>query len=222
MIGMPLRYEAFFKQAACLVREATTGRIDYQDLSQRMEGMRIGPPPDLEALNARFQQRTTFKDFVEMLWDHFDDTRKYLLLKNLIDVLRPFRTGSVEDSGPLHLTYGLKFPLGADRSTVACQVSFWVECCFRLMHFTGVRPSCFWALPDQPEDESPFFILFLHEPIASINAFLFVGEDNTDSLFALDNVGRDVAAQVALSIPPRYGQLLESDEVTLWRFLRQL
>lgn len=212
---VPVQYSDFFDRAAAVARAAAAGSFAPPDLAAQAD--RIGAPLSRgDASFARFLQETPLPKFWERLWGHADDTRKYLLFKNLIDIVPPLR-GRLPKSYPLVL----RFPLGTDGRCPGFDAKFWLETVRRLLGATDVQPSFFWSL-DGSATRRPFLLLTLRPPPPALFAFLFFADPASDALCMLENLGHQNAAIAALSIPAYYGRLLEDEHLTLGGFLNRL
>lgn len=216
-VQVPVQYNAFFEQAAVLVREAAAGHIERHDLDARIDALDVlpGMGPSSASFGSYVQQERLVA-FWKRLWDHPQDSRKYLLFKNLIDVLLPLRDG-VPPSFPLVL----RFPLSRDGRTADYDVSFWLDVCLRLLGARAVQFSFFWTL-SPPGMARPFVLIVLRPPPPRMLAYVLDADGDGDTLCALEDMGANNAALAALAIPPHYGRLLEDDRITLWDFLRRL
>lgn len=214
-ITLPVRGQPFLKHASALVEDATDGRIGHRDLGGRLD--RIRTSGAATRVYERYLRETTFKAFVEDLWGHFEGTPKYLLFKNLTEILLPFAGNS-----HLGLSLGLKFPLGSDPDVAAHHAGFWLELCVRMLETPTVVPSFFWTTSNGSAEQRPSLLLYFQTPTPDAFVHLLPVEFDSDNICELDRAGEESAAQVALSIPSKYGALLESDQLNLWEFLRKL
>lgn len=213
---LPVRSEAFLAEAAALVQEATAGTHDRHALADALPQIdaALAEAPRAGSDHEAYLERTTFKTFAESIWGHFDDTRKYLVFKNLLDVLAPFQRSS-----DVRLTYGLAFPTGSGPDA-AHAVSFWWELCARMLRRFEVWPTCFWApaLPGVPPRK---LLFYFQRPGADGFEAVLTHDLTSDAVCDLDRIGAQDAGRAALSIPPRYGALIESPTLTLADFLRR-
>lgn len=218
IIHAPVAYRAFVDQAAALVREAASGSLQPQELPSRVA--LINSPeeaPDAGDALADYLQQRRLEAFWERLWGHPEDTRKYLLFKNLIDIVLPLR-GGVPSSYPLVL----RFPISPGAQAHEYEACFWLEACMRLLQGEGLTPSFFWTYPDQGGRTEPCVLLALRSPAPRLFAYLVSADMGNDNLCVLEQMGRERAAMAALSIPSHYGAMLESDRLTMWEFLQRL
>ena len=214
---LPVRSQAFLNEAAAFVQEATAGEHEHRALADALPQVEaaLAQAPRADSEHAAYLERTTFKAFAEAIWGHFDDSRKYLLFKNLLDVLAPFQRSS-----DVRLTYGLAFPTGSGPDAVHA-TSFWWELCVRMLRRFEVWPTCFWspALPGVPARK---LLFYFQQPGADGFEAVLTDDLASDAVCDLDRIGREDAGRAALSIPPRYGALIESPTLTLADFLRRV
>ncbi|GIV60304.1 type VI secretion system-associated protein TagF [Rhodocaloribacter litoris] len=219
----PLRYAAFFERAAQLARRAAGGDLEPALLAPAAE--RFGDlvdGRDARPALERFYRETPLPTLWEHLWGHADDSRKYILFKNLLDILLP-----LQRTVPTGFPLVLRFPLCADAGRRPFVVSFWTDVCLRLVDGpaagSSACPSLFWTHPvSQETPNAPHLLLTLRPPRAGSFALLVNPALDDDTLCDLESLGSRNAAQAALAIPARYGELLEADHLSLATFLDRL
>ena len=212
--------EAFFSEAQDLVATATTGDVSHHEVTDRVEAMQPTLPITTSPAPAykRYLQQQTMQSFVEQLFGHFGDGRKYRLFKNVLDIVLPFQG---QDS--VRMSYGLKFPLGTKPDALAFHAAFWVELCLRLMEYPDVTPSLFWTAGYNPEAAGePELFLFMDPPRPRAFSHLVMPDAESDYICDLVRMGDQNAAEAALAIPDAYGEMLETERLSLWDFLREL
>ncbi|MFQ5572319.1 MAG: type VI secretion system-associated protein TagF, partial [Rhodothermales bacterium] len=213
-----IAYHAFFERAAHLVDKGVEGRVGHHDLTPHVEALGT-PVADASsvAFFGHYLQQTRLTSLWERLWGHAQDSRKYLLFKNLLDILLPLRSGV-----PAHFPLVLRFPLCSDGRTLDFDVSFWIGLCLRLLGYPALQPSFFWSQAGPARDKDVFLLVALRPPSPKTFAYLLPGHPESDTLCNLEQMGGQKAALAALSIPARYGRMLEDEQLTLWDFLRHL
>lgn len=212
--------EAFYAEAQALVATATRGDLSHHEVTDRVEAMQpalrvsTAAPPAYK----RHLQQQTMKTFAEQLFGHFGDARKYRLFKNLLDILLPF-----QERASVQMGYGLKFPLGTAGDALAFHAAFWAELCLRLLDYPDVTPSLFWTARPHPEaSDEPALFLFLNPPQPRAFFHLVIPDAASDYICDLMRMGDDNATEAVLGIPDTYGTMLETEELSLWEFLREL
>lgn len=215
---VPLRFNPFFERASAIAREAVAGQIGPHELAAHTASLgALAGDETSGALFGRYLQQTSLPSFWERLWGHPQDSRKYLLFKNLLDILQPLRDGV-----PPRFPLTLRFPLCPDGHTLDFDVSFWLSVCLRLLGPLDLQPTFFWTLPDAALDASPFLLLALRLPPVKMFAYLFPADMEADTLCDLERMAAQSAVLAALSIPAHVGELLESEDLTLGAFLERL
>lgn len=213
---LPVQQSEYLDRAVELAWTAASGELEPCDLPGMLPPLQAALLHSSEADGYEaYVQETTLKAFAERLWGHSDDGRKYLLLKNLLDVLLPFK------SAPgMRLTFGLQFPLSA--GSAAHAAGFWWELCSRLVQPSPTRPACFWREGAPGQALMLSLTLFLQPPPARAFQALLRMDDGDEYVFDLERVGLEETAVSASDLPPRYGQMVESETLTLREMLQQV
>lgn len=208
---LPVRQQGWLDQAHDLVTEALEGHLDHHALPET----EITPSlADSKAQHFQtYLRETNLYDFWTRLWGYPDDSRKYLVFKNLIDTLTPLQ-GQV----PGHFPLVLRFPLCPDGQTPAYDVGVWLSLTMGLLQHASCQPSFFWTMPG--EGKEPLLLLVLQPPRADTFAHLFVRDAHYHTLCDLEVIGAENAALAVLGIPAQYGEWLESETATLWDLLQ--
>lgn len=222
--SLPATRAAAFRRAGALLSRAVRGDLQPSALFDGVERDR----PKWDAANAGTagdsrssrSSEIRFLDLAATLWSDFEDTRKYLVARNLIDTLAPFR-GRL----PAGFHQGLRFPLGGDRPLSQLEVvRFWVMSALRVIKARGVTPTFFWPLasqsnsaaPDSPSNRSgSSLLLFLRPPPPSGFPGVFVGGGHDDDILDVERRGQLDPVRSVLALPPRLGRCLESRDSTL-------
>lgn len=211
---VPHRYARFLERAYQAAREAAAGAVVPQDLADGLAAFEsFAVAEDGEGAPTYFRE-TPLVSFWERLWGYPEDSRKYVLFKNLLDLVPSVRAGA-QSRSPLVL----RFPLCPDGRTAAYDVHFWLEVCRRLLQVAAWQPTFFWT---SGEVGAAFLLVSLAPPAPEAFAYLLPDELGGASLCVLEHLTEGSAALAALAIPARYGELLEAAHLTLWDFLQQL
>ena len=221
---LPLFEATFLKEASGLVKEAARGALLRETLPERLGALASSACGDIsrgdmaamasaEETLERYFQDTTFRAFAERIWGDFEDSRKYLVLRNLLVALKPVRRAV-----PARFSLGLRFPLGG-RETAAQDASFWIKLSLRVLEATNATPTFFWNDAVDGAKNAGTLLLFFRPPPPRAFTQLLPVRLQSDNICELERAGREDAARVVLSLPDRYGRLLESETVTLQAFL---
>ena len=215
---VPLRFNPFFEHAATITGEAAAGHLDRHTLTERTDALSASVSDDTSvAFFEQYLRQARLSAFWQRLWGHPQDSRKYLLFKNLLEIVLKLRDG-IPPGYPLVL----RFPLCPDGRTLDYDVSFWLGLCLRLLNYPDIEPSFLWMHPDQKRGTAPFLLLALHSPAPKTFAHLLPAPLESDTLCVLETLGAQNAALAALSIPDRYSRMIEDENLTLRDFLQQL
>lgn len=215
----PVQARPFLDDADRIVQQATAGELSHRDAIDRVQQLEPAfaisatrPPP-----YERYLHEQTMASFWTRLLGHFDDSRKYRLVDNLVKILNP-----VQGRANNLLAYGLQFPLGAGENGPhdAC---FWLELCVRLLGRSTAGPTLFWRSEALPAHTAPpFLILFMQPPRPSVFFHLLDATLQDDSICDLARMGKQSGAEAALSLPTQYGEMLEALDLSLHQFLSRL
>lgn len=160
----------------------------------------------------QFLRRTTLQSLWERLWGYPDDSRTYLLFKNLLDIVLPLRSGV-----PTRFSLVFRFPLSEVAEEQAFEATFWMQLTLQLTRQT-TQPSFFWV--DAGDERALLFTL--RPPPDDVLIHLMDPRADTENVCKLEQMGTMSAVQAALAIPSEYGTLIESDSVTLSDVLQQV
>lgn len=215
---LPLQTNSFYRAAEQIVRDATDGTLPYHQVADQVADISaaFAPQPSPPPTYDRFVQNHTMGKFLETLFGHFEDDRKYRLLKNLLDIFLPQQTRATP-----RLNYGLQFPLGTDGDRLTKTTCFWLDTSLHLLDHPDAEWSFFWT-PRSPDMVPSFLLLFLGAPRANAFFHLLASDESTEEICKLERMGNETGAQVALSLPEEYGPLLEDRQLPLWDFLQHL
>jgi len=215
---LPVLYEGFWQQAGAMARAAAAGQLNRHDLAAHAGSLNTHLLNRMSVFAyQQYLKQTAITFFWERLWQYSEDSRKYLLFKNLLDILLPLRSGV-----PPGFSLVLRFPLPPDGRLTAYDASLWLDICLRLLGVPALQPTFFWTQPDVMTGTPPFLLLTLRPPQARTLAYLLETEPDGDTLCHLETMGDMSAAHAALSIPARYGELLEASYLSIWDFLQRL
>ena len=184
------RLEPFLDAAAALAADAAAGGLDHYTLVERVAAVDAAPPaPRSGAL------RRPLRAFGGAVWGDFEDARKYVLFRNLLDVMR-----GAED--------GLRFPLGA---TPAADAEVWLALVERL---AGGAVSSFALYAGGPVVGSPNLLAYTGAPHPCALLHLLVPGTDADGVVELEGRGAD-GVEAALALPPDVGALIEDGDLAL-------
>ena len=212
---MLLANSGFLEGCAAAVSEAAAGNIAYRDLAQYLP-RRLG---SLDSDNGarteyqRFLASTSFRNFACELWGHYEDTRKYLVFKNIHEL-----TSRVSQRGLDGLRAAIKLPSGGASSTFS--IPFWLDVLRLMWHLPDLQCSVIWGTSHSETDAGSTFVLPAVPSPANFLS-LFTATTPRDVL-DVERLGADQGVQAVLDLPGQYGQLLEDDDITLLAMLDRL
>ena len=210
---LPVQYASFLHQTATVVREAAAGEASMQEVIQRVRPVRTDAPATVQDRYDRFLRQTLLHELWERLWGYADDSRTYLLFKNLLDIVEP-----LQDGVPSRFPLVLRFPLSDDPEEQPFEAAFWMQLCLRLMGEPAAQPSFFWS----EAAEGGTLLLTLRPPPVDLFLHLVDEEAETENVCRLEQMGTMTAVEAALAIPRRYGERLESRSLTLHDMLHSV
>jgi len=210
----PVVLAPFFVQAHKLIHAAHG--LEMREIALRTEALQVAVPGTLMQEARRHNEWLNVKtaaDFWMQAFSRFDDPRKYLLLKNLTEILLPLR-----HRDPQRLGLGLRFPLGPEAG--AHEAVFWLQLSFKLLGNPAATPIVFWSVPRQ--EKRGFLYLFFRPPAAKILVHLVQPELPSDHICELEEEGKAAIVEAPNALDISYRTLLESPEMTLDEMLMRV
>jgi len=215
--ALPAAFSTFFAQARQLLHNVRN-ELERRDLGGRIEKLKVEFPGALDA-EAREHQSQLTAMTSEHLWrglfDRFDDRRKYLLFKNLTEILLPYRG---RDAAKLML--GLRFPLMADAARREHEVNFWLQATQQLLRDPDFLPLLFWSAPEGKK--RPYLFLFFRPPAVKNFVQLVQPDLPSDIICELEEEGRDKIDSARSALLAPFHALLETPAMTLRTVLMRL
>ncbi|GMQ82912.1 MAG: hypothetical protein BMS9Abin05_2379 [Rhodothermia bacterium] len=212
------QFSDLFESTRSMVDDAVEGRVSTADLDEviHQQAKLIFPSNNGSPDGVTVLDKISFSEFCTKLWDTFQDSRKYVAFKNLLDIFLPLK-----GRGQPRLGYGLQFPL-IEGDLLIASVIFWLEVCLRLIASPDLEPTLIWNIRRGSDGAAPsLYINFSKTPASGIVQILQLSLD-LENLFRVDTLGTRDAAEIVLSIPERYGRLIETEEISLLQFLDSL
>ena len=211
---LPLALSGFFEDGRRFVERAMNG-IEAREIADQTQALTVG---DLSHLVSTSNYKTDFLDgvtlngFLTRLYGSFENPRKYLLFKNLADVLPPFRSRSL-----LRLNLGLRFPLSANDTATSYEVCFWIHLCQAFLGGISFAPILFWT---RSEGEQPgHLFLFFRQPSSKNYLQILKPEAESETICVVDQDGGDRMTSISEALPHLYRSLLDSGGSTMGQFL---
>lgn len=188
MILAPVAFAQFFKETTSLMKER--GHLQSEAFLAGVERLGCSPADRQSAKGAfsTFLRNTTNETFWTANFGDFNDSRKFLLLQNLTQILFPLQQQKVQ-----RFSLGLRFPLPADGGENPLWVTFWLFLINRLLGKDFLASSAFWTTENS--GTAPGVLVFLQPPAPGSLRFVIQPESDDNRLCVL---ARDGEANPAL------------------------
>jgi type VI secretion system protein ImpM len=214
---LPLLFKDFFRTAAQIFQESQDD-APVEKLRERLTNIKGISTEDLESCEKNFEKyvsATSLESFMIRLFGSYGDQRKFLLGKNLLEILSPIRSLKL-----VEIPLGLRFPLSQNVFFLEYEVCFWLHMCQRILGNSKALPNLFW----QVQDPSHFNYLFLYYRKPNWKTFLQLMEPraNFDSTCKLEEDGADNLALAFQTLHPEIRQAFEDKDLTLLGLLNKL
>lgn len=215
---LPVEHAAYLASVQQIAVQAASGTVEYRDLESILESIRTTEPVHPSDAFENFLAETRFASVVTHTWGYFEDARKYLVIKNLLDARDGSDVARVASSG-------IRLPLGSGRGAEGYEAAFWLEVCDRILHVRWEACSFFWT-SGETANEPGSLVLFPGAPPPSGGfVALFAEPDGSyagDGALDTQEQGRERAVDAVLALPARYGEILEDERMTLRDLLDRL
>jgi len=213
----PVLLSSFFERAAQFVLRAMNGMEmrDIADQTQALSVSSLDQGSSEQQFRSEYLEVVTAREFWASVFGSFDDPRKFLVLKNLVDVLLPVRRRT-----PFRLNLGLRFPLSRDLRKRKFEVCLWHQVCLSMLGASPGVPFLFWTLP-RDGGEGHLFLFFRQPPPRFFLQLLSPGVEN-ETICIVDEEGAENVATAGQTLTQGYRALIESGDVTLSQFLQGL
>jgi len=212
---LPLYAASFFEAAEQVGRTAVAGHLSSDQVTERVKALsQVSVSPSVPREHRRYLQSETTGSFLRALFGRFGDSRKYRFFSSLFDAVRQGSDGAWSSER------GLLFPLSGRGAAPETEVSFWADLVGRLRGDRGSATTCFWtARASKPTSGQLLFYLGVPGPPALLDV-LCPGRAQ-GRIVRLQKAECRRAVEPALSIPETYGDVLETEHLRLWDFLRR-
>ena len=208
---LPVLHERFLSDARVLIDRAARGAIDRQSILTQLEQMSGSiDQQQADAAYYSYLSETSWRELCADIWGQFDAASKYLVFKNLADLLTPLRAGV-----PPQYTLGFRFPGGTDKTVHGNTMSFWLDLIFRSLRHSEVTPSLFWRLPAEGKRSISSLLAFFRSPTSRVFSEMVPDEIESDHICDLDKIGAHKVAEARSHLPASLGEILDNPESTL-------
>lgn len=207
---LPILFGDFFRQSLQIFQEDSQG-LGADVLRERVVNMRGISDEDWEVSTASFEHylsTTEMERFLIRLLGDFENQRKFLMMKNLFEVLSPFQSRR-----HIHIPLGLRFPLSQNTAAIEHEVCFWISLCYRILGSHSVIPNVFW--PIQDSSNANYLFVYFRKPTWKTFLQLLGPRADFDSVCKLEEDGADNPAYFTQDIRPDFRSALEDKGLTL-------
>jgi hypothetical protein len=213
---VPLAFARFFGRVRELVQEAETTGMEPPAIAKNLDYLHVPVAFDWKKLADQYYAKIsgmTLEDLFTRLFGGFEDARKYLLFKNLKDVLRP----------PHHkVACGVRFPLSPQREFIAYEACFWLQLSLRLLGNPPVIPIFFWTVAEENKPKPAYLYFFLRRPSSHVFDLLVNAQWESEAVNKLDEKDKEKMGAAAEALPPAYRDMLEKPRMNLQEVLMKL
>jgi type VI secretion system ImpM family protein len=220
---VPVVFSAFFQQAAEFLERTRTeeGLSQIEDAARRLRNAVDGDfVSSARESYAAFLERTSIDRMWREGWGEQQQDEKFLVIKNLADILTPLR-----GRNPERLAMGIRFRVPRQGPTVHQHVSFWLEVAHAAAQAgVNTRPFIFWTSPEANREaisESHLYV-FLREPTARTFAYLLRPDLKSDFICELEVAGTPRGRPAREVLPAPLRMLLETDHSSLRELIRAI
>jgi type VI secretion system ImpM family protein len=213
---VPLAFARFFGQALEFVQLAEKQGLEPPAIAKNLDYLHVPVAFDWKRLADQYYAKIgdiMLEDLFTRLFGGFEDARKYLLFKNLKEVLRP----------PHHkVPLGARFPLSPQRELIAYEACFWLQVSLRLLDNPPVIPVFFWTVVEENKPKPAYLYFFLRRPSSHLFELLVNAQWQSETICKLDEEDKGKMSAAAESLPPAYRDMLERPRMNLQEVLMRL
>lgn len=207
---LPIIYNEFLDKSETFVKNANDiDRLEY--LTTQFDQMAFLAENEVDSLINQYDKfllNTTQEEFYHQIGIDFDNSTRYLILKNLNDILLPFRDQNV--SG---FSLGLRFPL-SNGNKYHFETAFWMHTSMQICNNFNLPPFVFWTA------QKPSCVLFFKKPSASEYTILIKPDKSWESIYVMNSDGD--REDLIDDFPPEYKSILQIPDLPLSDFLQEL
>ena len=213
----PLAFKGFLNQAVHAVDNLSTV-TDLRTLAENAHGLEPHVSRDLQGAASQFAEYlngTRLADLWQTVLNRVDDPRRFLLVKNLSEILVPMR-----GNHPEQMALGLRFPLGNAADDHASILSLWIRLSLRMLGDPDLLTTCFWNVGTQ--SGSAYLYLHLRTPLPRCFSQLVKPESENDNLCKLEEEGIGNVERAFDTLDPALQRALSDEQTSLAFFLDEL
>ncbi len=215
---IPVIFKELFFQT-CHFAARAENDLEQEDLIQRMETITAPIMSDYSPLIEPYHdylKSRTLSALFKGLWKNFEDHKKFLLFRNLTEILLPLQ----HFKDPSHTTLGLKFPINCNKNLAGFEITFWLNVSYRLLGISETKVFYFWTVPDEKRNGN--FYLFFRRPSPSFFLHLLKPGTRSENICDLAKEGPEDIETILKHIPPALHLPLKQPDICLNDFLEEL
>ena len=192
---------------------------NMQEIVEYTENLSVAVPENYLRLIQPYREylaATTGEQFWNRQLGSFQDERKYLIFKNLTEILLPLRKHDLS-----RVSLGFRFPLGNSTGGNNFDASFWQDVVLQLLGYPpGVLPLLFWS--DSGDGAAAYLFLFFRPPSPKNFANLLNADLDSDTICKLEEEGNQRIGEAKHALSSQYRALLDTGQISLDDFLQRL
>lgn len=215
---LPLMLKPFFDG----ISEKMPMIIYESDMKQAIERVEELSTFQLSTLAAReydhYLHKTTIGQFWHKHLGAVEEDKKYLIFKNLLEIVLPLRGRQDLSRYPL----GLRFPFRTPDDNYVSDVCVWQSMVMHVLSISGASdkflPALFWPV----DPAGGYFHLFFTRPDAKTFVGLLHPSWDSEQICRMETFRRLTPQEAKRSLPNQYRELLEHRQHNLHYFLTKL
>jgi type VI secretion system protein ImpM len=212
----PLFFLTFLNGARDLVQDGWKG-MDIKALLSAVANMDYHTTRDFNQIREAYTQYLrdhSSKEFWENIFGDFESPKKYLITRNLSDILAPLRQNHANKFG-----LSLKFPLITRDSDEDYDIPVWFDMISGFIRHEKTTPVFFWNR--SPSENKPCMIASLNLPSSKNFLFLLSPDMESDYWYELASDNTREVERVSKILSKDQKALLDSESMSLADFMRK-
>jgi len=173
---------------------------------------------DIQNSGAEFESflaKTSQGEFWPRIFSHFDDPRKFLILKNLVECAYYLRARR-----GLSVSFGLRFPLSSKEEDWAINICFWIHVYSLIFGHLDIAPVYFWKTRDWAGPN--FLYFFFQKPSPKFFSYLVNPDPAYEGIYRLEEGDGEDAVEAYQHLHRDCRSALESEDLTLKKLMDRI
>lgn len=192
---------------------------NMQEIAEYTESLSVTVPENYLRLIQPYREylaTTTGEQFWSRQLSSFQDERKYLIFKNLTEILLPLRKQDIS-----RVSLGFRFPLGDSAAGNNFDACFWQDVALQLLGYPpGALPLLFWS--NSANSSAAYLFLFFRPPSPKNFANFLNADLDSDTICKLEEEGSQRSSEAKNALSSQYRALLDTGHISLDDFLQRL